>query len=165
MVVVPRHFERAGEAAADMEREGARPLLISRWGREGGALAVDDYDCLVVDATGVLAAWTEAADFVIVGKSFAPHYGGQTPAEAARAGKPIATGPHMENFQELVEAMEEAKGMARVSSAMELEDVLRAWIENPELATALGERARQTLSAHQGALRRSVNLIERVVEG
>lgn len=165
LVVVPRHFERAGAAAADMEREGARPLLISRWAREGGALAVEDYDCLVVDVTGVLAAWTEAADFVIVGKSFAPHYGGQTPAEAARAGKPIATGPHMENFQELVGAMEEAKGIASVSGEKELEAVLRGWIENPELAAAQGDQAHQTLMAHQGALRRSVDLIGCVIRG
>ena len=58
-------------------------------------------DVLLVDATGELRAWQHHATAVVVGKSFLGT-GGQNPAEAITAGKPVFFGPHMENFAPLV---------------------------------------------------------------
>jgi hypothetical protein len=66
----------------------------------------------VGDTTGELRKFTQLADVVFVGKSLAPHDGGQTPVEAAVLGKPLLHGPHMTNFREIIRTLTESRRRA-----------------------------------------------------
>lgn len=145
-LIVPRHAERRREVKADLEAEGFRVAL-----RSGDASP--DADTLVVDTTGELRDWTAHADGVVIGKSFLGT-GGQNPAEAVLAGKPLIFGPHMENFEPLAGELVEAGGALRVTS--------------DELAAALGRvicrengpdeaAARRVLERHAGAVGRTLD--------
>jgi len=159
LVVVPRHFERAPDAAADFKMLGLQPLMRSDLAEAdpGSPLPHPAADCLIVDTTGELAAWTRAASLVVVGKSFPPHHGGQTPAEAARYRKPLVTGPNMENFADLMRMLREQSAVRQLDDAADLAGEIGALLEDPSAAAAMAGRGRAVLAAHDGATRRTLD--------
>src|ERR1051326_2666417 len=80
-------------------------------------------NCLIIDTTGELRDWYTAATLVFVGKSLLAR-GGQNPAEAVLAGKPVLFGPHMENFAALANALAPHGGRVKLNSATELRRAL-----------------------------------------
>lgn len=153
-LIVPRHAERRMEIARELKKKGWEPVL-----RSDGILPAGDrsHVCYIADTTGELKDWTAHADMAVIGKSFLAE-GGQNPAEAVAAGVPVITGPHMENFQALVDLLEEAKGIARCDAA-DLAATLRGLCENPQEARRQAENARQALESHYGATQKSVELV------
>ena len=83
LIIAPRHAERAGEVRGELEQLRLRVALRSQ-----PAAAHVPIDCLLLDSTGELRNWYSIATVVFIGKSFMAH-GGQNPAEAIAAGKPI----------------------------------------------------------------------------
>ena len=155
LVAVPRHFERAGEAARDLQGLGLSPVLRSA-AEAGGS---SPGDCLVVDVTGELRAWYEVAAVVVVGKSFPPHTGGQNPAEPVRAGKPTLTGPRMDNFGALMASLMASGGIRRLDSSDGLVAGLRAFLADPAAGRAMAERGKTALDNHRGATARTVEAL------
>jgi 3-deoxy-D-manno-octulosonic-acid transferase len=113
---------------------------------------------LIIDSTGELRDWQAIASVVVIGKSFLAT-GGQNPAEAIAAGVPVVTGPHMENFESLMELLRAAGGITEVSSAEALLPVLRFTFVHLEEARAAAVRGRQALESHRGAANRTAAAI------
>jgi 3-deoxy-D-manno-octulosonic-acid transferase len=152
-LAVPRHFERRDEVSADLTSLGLRVAL-----RSSLANAPDQADVLIVDSTGELRDWQAIATVVVVGKSFLTT-GGQNPAEAIAAGVPVITGPHMENFQPLMELLRGAGGITEAASAEALLPALRQAFADLEAARAIAARGRQALELHRGAAARTAEAI------
>ena len=150
LIVVPRHVERAPTVRADLESLGMR--VSNRTSPTAGA------DVLLVDTTGELRDWYAEATVVFVGKTLAA-IGGQNPAEAVAAGKPVVVGPHTENFAELVSSLRAAGGVVQVQDAAGLEAALRRLLANPAAARAMAEAGRRQLDAHRGAANRTADLL------
>lgn len=155
-VVVPRHFERAGEAERDL---AALSLRIVRQSRN----QPQPCDLLLADTTGQLRQWTSAATLVFVGKSLTVH-GGQNPAEAVSAGRPVIFGPHMENFAGLTRILLQHNGAWQVRDEEELFKAGRELLLRPDQARAMAERATKALAGHQGAARRTVDLLAQALQ-
>jgi 3-deoxy-D-manno-octulosonic-acid transferase len=152
LAVAPRHFERAGEAAAAIR---AAAPGASVWRRSSGTPGQrDDSAVLLVDSTGELGGWTSLADVAVIGKSFRGR-GGQTPVEAIAAGVPVVFGPHMQNFLPLADQLVAAGGAVRAASGEGLEAALAQVLSSPGLRQQLAANARQVLAAHHGACRRA----------
>ncbi|MCU0794783.1 MAG: hypothetical protein MUF31_02500 [Akkermansiaceae bacterium] len=150
-VVVPRHAERRHEIAAELEQDGKKVVLRSRYEAvPGGAV-------LVVDSTGELKDWIEQVDLVIVGKSFLGT-GGQNPAEAVMAGKAVVFGPHMENFEPLATSLVAAGGARRVAAG-ELQAALTLLLADDAAMARMVTAARGVLSRHEGATQRLLDLL------
>lgn len=156
LILVPRHVERAGEIIEELRPLGVHVVRRS----EAGAAAVDEAApaLLLVDTTGELRAWQCLATAVVVGKSFLAH-GGQNPAEAVMAGKPVLFGPHMENFEPLVALLLRHQGAVRVADAAALEAELAALLDSPARRAALGAAGAAALQAHAGATEHTARLI------
>lgn len=93
LVIVPRHPERAAQAA-ELAREHGRVAL---WSSLSSGEDRGEPDIIVVDVIGVLFAIYASAAAVFIGGSIAPR-GGQNILEPAAWGVPICHGPHMEDF-------------------------------------------------------------------
>ncbi len=158
LVAVPRHFERAGQAVQDLEALGLSPA------RRSVEASPDDEkaDCLVVDSTGELRAWTELADVVVVGKSFVGHSGGQNPAEAVAAGRPTITGPRMDNFLPLVQGLVAAKGIRQLDEDAGLAGALTEILSDLPAARAMAESGSTVLARHRGATRRTLDVLAKI---
>jgi len=150
-LIVPRHVERRTEIDAALNTLGIAPAL-----RSDPASRVDsNAPVFVIDTTGELAAWQHLATLVVVGKSFLAE-GGQNPAEAALAQKPVLFGPHMENFTPLVDLLLKKNGAQQVADFSELESACLALLQDSSKAAHMGQAGHRALQAHQGATQRSV---------
>jgi 3-deoxy-D-manno-octulosonic-acid transferase len=136
-----------------LEDLGLNLALRSRAGLESEAV-----DVLVVDSTGELKALQALADVVIIGKSFLTT-GGQNPAEAVMAGKPVICGPHMENFKPLMELLRAAKGVIQVPSLGEVDVQVAQLLRDLPAAQATAARGREALLKHEGATQKTVELV------
>ena len=113
---------------------------------------------LLIDTTGELRAWQELATLVVVGKSFLAT-GGQNPAEAVMARKPVLFGPHMENFQALIDLLLASQGAVQVPDVATLETVLNKLLDDPAQRQTLGDNGHSALSLHEGATAKTVALL------
>ncbi len=152
LIVVPRHFERGAEVVEELSGLGLRVGLRSQ------PIAQPDCDALVVDTTGELKAWQQLATVVVIGKSFLAE-GGQNPAEAIMARRPVVCGPHMENFIPLMQLLLKAKGAIQVKGLDEVASAVSRLIKDPQTAAALAERGRQALQKHEGATAATVKML------
>ena len=151
LLIVPRHVERRAEITASLNSIGLAPAL-----RSDPAARVDaTVPVFIIDTTGELAAWQHLATLVVVGKSFLAE-GGQNPAEAALAQKPVLFGPHMENFTPLVDLLLKKKGAQQVENFDELAAACLALLQDSSKAAQMGQAGHRALQAHEGATQRSV---------
>jgi 3-deoxy-D-manno-octulosonic-acid transferase len=152
-LIVPRHAERRAEVKSDLEREGFEVILRTDFHPPANPLAA----CLVIDTTGELRDWTAHADAVIIGKSFLST-GGQNPAEAILAHKPVIFGPHMENFEPLASHLVSTGASLQVADESGLKNAIIEALD-PTISQRLTDLAAGALSGHDGATRRILSIL------
>jgi 3-deoxy-D-manno-octulosonic-acid transferase len=152
LVIAPRHAERGREVQRALEQFGLRVALRSQ------PVPETTCDCLILDTTGELRNWYAAATIVFVGKSLAAH-GGQNPAEAIAAERPVLFGPHMENFDALARSLVEHAGAIQVRNETELKKGITNLLGDESRREELSRNARQVLEKHRCATARTAKLI------
>ncbi|MES2736934.1 MAG: glycosyltransferase N-terminal domain-containing protein [Verrucomicrobiota bacterium] len=150
LLIVPRHVERTSALLEELGSLGLRPQRRS-------AVHSPSPD-LLIDTTGELRAWQALATVVVVGKSFLAT-GGQNPAEAVMARKPVLFGPHMENFQALIDLLLARKGAVQVADVATLEQRLDALLSDPAQCQMLGDNGHTALAMHEGATAKTLALL------
>ncbi len=170
-LVVPRHAERGPHVLAELKKTGRTAVLKSELSDAADVDAQSDapIDTLVVNTTGELRSWYHLADVVVIGKSFLGR-GGQNPVEPVVAGKPVVTGPHMQNFSAIMDDLVSCDGVLRLeeaddSAASALEAALHSLLGDADRAKQLGQNGRHALDRHLGATQRSAELILGAVSG
>ncbi len=159
LAIVPRKPERFDEVARAIRRE--QLPCIRRSEHDGNSLADPDAEAVLLgDTMGELRAFYALAEIVFVGRSLV-EMGGSDMIEAAALGKPTCYGPHTYNFPQADDLAE--KGCARVAGAEALRRQLGAWLTDPDAAAEQGRRARQYVADCQGATRRNVEMICRLL--
>jgi len=111
------------------------------------------YDVLVLDTMGELGRIYGLGSVCFVGGSLAP-IGGHNLLEPASFGIPVVFGPHTHNFVSMSAALLEAGGGRRVHNGDELYTTLKAFLEDGEMRTGAGARARAFVERNRGALER-----------
>ncbi len=149
LILVPRHAERSPKIVSQLTDRGYSVAL-----RNGPPPATPP-EILLVNTTGELKDWYACATVVFIGKSLTAH-GGQNPAEAVAAGKPVLFGPNMQNFASLTRQMLEAGGAVRASSGEELSLEIASILCTPGRAEAIAQAASSALDVHKGATKRTV---------
>lgn len=152
--VVPRHAERRAEVRSDLEKEGFEVVLRSAFQPPADPAKA----CLVIDSTGELRDWTAHATVVVIGKTILGH-GGQNPAEAILARRPVLFGPHMENFEPLASSLVAAGGAGRFEDGDALRSALGALLGDPAMRERMVTRAAAVLHGHDGATGRILDLL------
>lgn len=163
LMAAPRHVERRAAVEAELRALGLSVLRRSSLNKTAAAppLALAESappDVFLIDTTGELRAWQPLADAVVIGKSFLSE-GGQNPVEALMAGRPVAAGPHMENFGPLMETLLRHQGIIQVPGLDALPAALLPLFQDKTAAAALARRAQNALSPHQGATRRTAQAL------
>jgi 3-deoxy-D-manno-octulosonic-acid transferase len=159
LLLAPRHLDRLDEIEALLHKH---QLTVHR--RSQGRVHAQDAPAsvLLLDTIGELAQLYAIGTVVFVGGSFVP-IGGHNVLEPAAHRKAILFGPHMHNFHEIATALLEAGGARQVQSSDALSERVSALLQQPERRQMLGEAAYQVLRANQGAIARTVQLIEQVL--
>jgi 3-deoxy-D-manno-octulosonic-acid transferase len=152
LILVPRHAERSSEISKLLEKEEIA------FARRSDPQVEKGVSVLVVNSTGELKDWYQTATVVVVGKSFCG-IGGQNPVEPILANKPVIVGPHMENFQFLVEELRKEGGIIQLETAERLAGTIADLFRDPTRAAMLVKRASKGLAFHKGSIRRTASLI------
>jgi len=154
LAIVPRSPSQLAAIELAVRTSGLRLARRSAWG-QAATPAACDADVLLGDSVGEMAAYYGLADVALLGGSFAPQGGAQSPVEAAICGCPVLMGPNtcaQANAVDLVVAAGAAESTAGMAQA-----VARA----TQLA---GDARRNTMvrnvfafvAAHHGAVQRVV---------
>ncbi|MFZ2030997.1 MAG: glycosyltransferase N-terminal domain-containing protein [Vitreimonas sp.] len=105
LILAPRHPERGAAVSA----------LANGAPRRSAGQAIGDAPVYVADTMGELGLLYGAAPVALVAGSLLPTLKGHNPIEPAKIGSAILTGPYVESFQDVFDALFAAGGARRVS--------------------------------------------------
>jgi 3-deoxy-D-manno-octulosonic-acid transferase len=156
LVLAPRHRERFEEVARLLAERRFRFVR-----RSAGDAAQTDLRgaVLLLDTLGELAAIYRYANLAFVGGSLVAR-GGHNILEPAFFARAILTGPHTENFRDILACFERRRAVVRCTTKNLGITFLLLLRESSE-REALGQRALQVLTEERGATARS---LARIVE-
>jgi len=148
LILAPRH---PGRSARLRETLGA----TSRAAGEPPAGRIH-----LADTLGELGVFYRLADAVVMGGSFQPGVGGHNPLEAARLGRAIVTGPHVENARSIYDDMLAEAAAIEAADGAALARHIRGLLANPTIARRIGEAAQAYAERQGAALTAAMALIE-----
>jgi len=137
LVVAPRHPERGRLVALSLETRGWTVALRSK-----GQPITPQTQTYIADTIGELGLFYRLADAVALGGSFLEGLAGHNPLEPARLGKAVVSGPHVDAFADLYAEFLAERAVLIAKDPGELAKAMKALLAEPNLAEALGERAR-----------------------
>lgn len=157
LILVPRKPERFDAASELLRRTGSPFLRRSSLGA-GDMLPLPGV--LLLDSIGELGSLFALADVVFMGGTLARR-GGHNLLEPAFFGRPIITGPHLENFPEIARKFSQGGALFPIDDAGGLRPAVEALLNNAELRERLGFRARELAESERGATERAVSELRR----
>ena len=148
LVIVPRHPERSSSILRELTALGAKVSLRSR-----NQLPAPDEQIYLADTLGELQVWYPFASACFVGGSLITR-GGHNMLEPARYNCPIIVGPHTENFDDIMQLLQQSNA---IQIAHTPEDVIHFLLEAAQGRADNGmmaSRARQVALDSQNVLQR-----------
>lgn len=133
LILVPRHPDRFDSVARLIETE--------RWcyaRRSRDSAVTVDTTVLLGDSMGELMLWYQAADLVFIGGSLIPR-GGHNPLEAMCLAKPVFSGPHVFNFAEAYQLLQQQAAVCWCADAAELAKTVCQLLAAPLQAQQLAQ--------------------------
>ena len=157
LIIAPRHFERSKNIGRQLAKSGIK-LFYRKNITSTTSLAPGSVECLLVNTTGELMNFYQAASVVFVGKSLTAN-GGQNPIEPAALGKATVFGPNMQNFEDVARIFLAQNAVIQVADAVELEKVFADLLGNAARRQELGDKAARVVRENMGAIDRTVDMI------
>jgi 3-deoxy-D-manno-octulosonic-acid transferase len=153
-VIVPRHPARGEAVSRLIASSSLKPALRSR-----EELPTAITDVYVADTMGELGLFYRLAGIVFMGGSLVAH-GGQNPIEAVKLGASIVHGPHVFNFTDIYQALDEAGGARRADTQEALVKQLGQLLADPLVCERQAAAAEQVVEQLGGALERTLAALE-----
>jgi 3-deoxy-D-manno-octulosonic-acid transferase len=154
LILVPRHPQRF---------DTVRDLLAKRHEsaafRSRGAAVPPGTRVLLGDTMGELMMFYAASDVAFVAGSLVP-IGGHNLLEPASVGRPVLTGPHNFNSEEIAQLLVDAGAARIVTDTSELAQSVVALLGDPEQRKVMGAAGRAVLDSNRGALGRLLTLVD-----
>lgn len=150
LILAPRKPERFSVTAGKLDAAGLPYVRRSALAGSNGRPRV-----LLLDSIGELSGLFAMADVVFMGGTLARR-GGHNILEPALFGKPVITGPHMENFQAIADDFRPSDAVVSIASGDELAAAVERLLTAPNEANAIGGRALARAQAQRGASARAV---------
>jgi len=153
-IIVPRHPDRGATIAQVLAAVGCRVALRSQQ-----QLPSDQTDVYVADTMGELGLFYRLAPVVFMGGSLVPH-GGQNPIEAVKLGAAVMHGPHVFNFTDIYDALDQAGGATRIGDAETFAKSLGYLLANPIARQRAVAAAEQVVDRLGGGLEKTLAALE-----
>ncbi|MBK8284341.1 MAG: lipid IV(A) 3-deoxy-D-manno-octulosonic acid transferase [Ahniella sp.] len=157
LVIAPRHPERFRPVQQICKGYGFRTLC-----RSEDTVAHHDTQCFVVDTLGELLNFFAACDVAFVAGSL-DVIGGHNVLEPAALAKPVLVGPHTFNFEQITDNLITDGAALRIKDATTLGDMVVRLFSDRDLRLRMGEQALLAVERERGAVKRTINLIDRLL--
>lgn len=145
-IIAPRHPGRATEIANQLRKLGAEVAQRSQ-----GEPITAETQIYLADTMGEMGLFFRLCNLVFMGKSFVDK-GGQNPLEAANLECTLLHGPHMWNFQEIIENLDKRNAACKVADGAALAGALAGFFKEPEKARKMAQAAKAYVLAEAGVL-------------
>ena len=152
LVLVPRHPQRFERVNGLIEHAGLKGC------RRTSQTPSLDHAVWLGDSLGEMFAYLELSNLVLVGGSLIP-LGGQNPIEACALGKPVFFGPHMFNFHQIAQALQDEGLGTQIQSADAWVSEGQRLLASPDRLVDVRERAARFMHKHQGASQRTLRTL------
>jgi 3-deoxy-D-manno-octulosonic-acid transferase len=159
LVLAPRHPQRFDTVARLLKR---RRVKAAR--RSQSTVVEPDTAVVLADTLGEVPLFYAAADVVFVGGSLVPGIGGHNVIEAAGCARPVCVGSHVHEWREVVDALISCRAAAVCATPAALAAQINYWLSQPQAARAAGAAVAACVAARRGALARSLELIDALLE-
>ena len=154
LILIPRHPERFAAVRSLLSKQQFRFVA-----RTDEVPCTPQTEVFLGDTMGEVPLFYAASDIAFVGGTLVP-VGGHNLLEPAALGRPIITGPHLFNTQEIADMFAELGASLVVESAAELAAALHALFSNRQQADEIGARGQSIVQKNRGALQRLLLLLE-----
>jgi len=154
LVLVPRHPERFATVRSLLKKQ--RRNFVAR---TDGLPCESSTEVFLGDTMGEVPLFYAASDIAFVGGTLVP-VGGHNLLEPAALGRPIITGPHLFNTQEIADMFAELGASLVVHDETGLADALDRLFRDRREADEIGARGRDIVQQNRGALQRLLVLLE-----
>ncbi|HEY5850908.1 MAG TPA: lipid IV(A) 3-deoxy-D-manno-octulosonic acid transferase [Lysobacter sp.] len=150
----PRHPERFRMVADTARTAGWQVSTRSRaqWPSPDDAV-------FVIDTLGELMSFYACADVAFVGGSLQA-IGGHNLLEPAATGTAIVTGPHLHNFVEIAQRLQDAGAVRVVKDAEAVREALEELLGDPQARERMADAGRALVETGRGALARTMALLQ-----
>lgn len=159
LVLVPRHPQRFDDVAKLCQTEG---WILSRRSQQQPVTA--QTQVYLGDTLGELAMLYAAGRVAFVGGSLVA-LGGHNILEPAALGRPVLSGPSIENFADVAEPLQASGALTLVDTPEALADAVADYFANPERTQRAGQAGRAVIEAHRGALDRTLTGLASLLSG
>jgi 3-deoxy-D-manno-octulosonic-acid transferase len=156
LIIAPRHPEQFDKVAEHLTQS---PLSFSRRSQNN----YNNEQVLLADTLGELQCLYGAANVSFIGGSLIRR-GGHNPLESAAFSVGVITGPHTYNFDHVYPELIKLKGAVVVDSNDELAKQLITFSQNTKACHTLGIKAAQCVAKNQGAIQKTLNIINQYLE-
>jgi 3-deoxy-D-manno-octulosonic-acid transferase len=157
LIIAPRHPERFQRVCDLVEANGCRARRYS-----SGDRFERPNDVYVIDTIGQLMAFYSLGSVAFVGGTIAP-IGGHSLIEPFAYSIPVLCGPHTEKTRDVARSLLERDALVQVQSPEELAKEIIRLAANPAERLRLGAAGRTYLSDSQGAVNRTLSVLESVM--
>ncbi len=157
LILAPRKPERFMVAAAKLDSAQISYVKRSAIGSSNGSQP----RVLLLDSIGELSSLFAVADVVFMGGTLARR-GGHNILEPALFGKPVITGPHMENFQAIADDFRAAGAGISIGNGSDLAAAVERLLDAPAEAREIGSRGLARAQTQRGASARAVAMVAKL---
>ncbi|MBH0192646.1 MAG: 3-deoxy-D-manno-octulosonic acid transferase, partial [Nitrospira sp.] len=154
LMLAPRHIERVDQVEAMIREAG---FVAQRKSRSGERVVGPRV--IILDTRGELARAYRESVVAFVGGTLVP-VGGHNLLEPAVWGRPVLFGPYTDHCAEMAALLDEAGGGRRVLGVEDMVRCCTEWLSDQDACNTVGQAAKRVVLDNQGALKRSLELIE-----
>ncbi len=155
LILAPRHPERFNAVVRQCE------ALFSSQRRSDlvGEQALEPTtEVFILDSIGELPNFISASEFCFIGGSLVP-VGGHNILEACHAGIAVLFGPHMHNFQQVVEQVSSAGAGVQIYDEPSLQRAANQLLSDPERRAQMSKAGKALIAQHRGALQKTLDML------
>ncbi|CCQ09503.1 3-deoxy-D-manno-octulosonic-acid transferase [Pseudoalteromonas luteoviolacea B = ATCC 29581] len=153
LIIAPRHPEQFNAVATLLEASTLRFL------KRSSEVIKDNTQVLLADTLGELKCLYGVGNVAFIGGSLIAR-GGHNPLEAAASEVGVLTGPHTYNFAHIYPVLFDKFGAIEVDDIDSLANHISHLFKNNADAIALGKNAFDVLRQNQGAIAKTITIIE-----
>ncbi len=154
LIIAPRHPEQFEPVASLLATQQFRMT------RRSNMQSLEESQVLLADTLGELKCLYGASDVAYVGGSLIER-GGHNPLEAAAFSVGVLSGPHTYNFAHIYPELINASAAITVFDSESLFEQLHTLFNDNDARTQLGCNAHQVLMNNQGAIDKTLALIDK----
>ncbi len=159
LLLAPRHVERVAQVEEMVRAKGLSVLRRSAMNGATGPLPMSGPRVILLDTRGELAMLYRFATVTFVGGTLVP-VGGHNLLEPAAWGKPVFFGSHTDHCAEVASLLLQSGGGKQVCDGAELATAMAGLLRDRGQRRSVGEAASAMVRDNQGALQRSLDVVE-----